>query len=347
MRKKIHKYLIHLKQAEIMAEEKKTQDVAKINPLKQFEMAIKDAKNVKDILKIDSVKNRAIANYTGITGRNDGLQYYEQESFAFMELATTKPEIMECDPVSIIAGFLRGSTYGLSFQGNHLSVYPRNVKQRDGSFKKMLVVEPQAHGKRRLLEKMPAIKEIMTGVLVYKGEEFIYDRKQKKVISHKSIWPEPEATEASVEGVYCTIVFTDGTEREVVVNRHELKKARNASKMEGGGELWKTHYGEACKKTSYNRAFKEYWDKPQTDALFTYSVPDDSDGSDTQDTSAEDVTHQVDQTVISQGQPEQPDTSLKEAKFNPAVNEATGEIYQQAEVVDDKKKSKKNREAII
>ena len=325
-----------------MAEEKQTQDVAKINPLKQFEMAIANAKSVKDIIKIDSVKNRYVANYKGISGREDGLQVYEQEAFAFMELATNKPDIMECDPVSVIAGFLRASTFGLSFQGNHLSVYPRGVKQKDGSFKKMLIVEPQAHGKRRLLEKMPSIKEVMTGVLIYKGEEFIYDRKQKKVISHKSIWPEPEATPETVEGVYCTIIFLDKTEREVVVNKHELKKARAASKMEGGGELWKTHYGEACKKTSYNRAFKEYWDKPKSDALFTYSIPDESDGSDTVDTTAEEV-NVVDQTVIAQGQPEQSSPPAEE-KFNPGLNEQTGEVYE-PEVVKEAPKKNKNRPA--
>lgn len=323
-----------------MAEEKKeSQDVAKINPLKQFEVAIKDAKNVKDILKIDSVKNRAVANYTDITGRDDGLKYYEQEAFAFIELANTKPEIIECDPISIIAGFLRASTFGLSFQGNHLAVYPRSVKQRDGSFKKMLVVDPMAHGKRRLLEKMPAIKEVIEGVLIYKGEEFIYDRKQKKVISHKSVWPEPEPSETNVVGAYCTIVFADKTEREVVVTASELKKARAASKMTEGGDLWTKYYGEACKKTAYNRAFKIYWDKPKSDAMFEYKVPDESDGADTQDTIGEDVTDQVDQTVIETQH--LPSEEMKDEKFQGNVNEETGQVYDEPKVTSQKTKSKR------
>lgn len=328
-----------------MAEEKQTQDVAKINPLKQFELAIKEAKNVKDILKIDSVKNRYVANYKGISGREDGLQVYEMEAMAFMEMATNKPEIMECEPVSIIAGFLRGSSFGLSFQGNHLAAYPRNVKQRDGSFRKMLVVDPMAHGKRRMLEKMPAIKEVMEAVLIFKDEKFVYDRKQKKVLEHQTKWPEPEPSESTVTGVYCTIVFADKNEREVVVTASELKKARAASKMTDGGDLWNKYYGEACKKTAYNRAYKVYWDKPTTDAFFQYTLPEESDGSDTEDTTAEDVTHQVDQTVISQGQPEQ--SNQAQEKFNPSVNEQTGEVYETAKVVDDKKDKKKSREAII
>lgn len=329
-----------------MAEENKTQDVAKINPLKQFEMAISGAKQIKDLLKIDAVKNRHVANYQGMSGRNDGLNFFEQEANAFIFLTTLKPEILECDRMSIIQGFLHGADFALSFQGNDLSVYPRNVKQLDGSFKKMLVVEPQAHGKRRLLQKMPRIKEVMTGVLIYKDEVFEYDRKQKKVLKHVSKWPEPEANETTVEGAYCTIVFSDKTEREVVVNRHELKKARNASKMTDGGELWKTHYGEAAKKTAYNRAFKEYWEKPKTEALFQYSVPDDSDGSDTVDTQAEDVTDVVDQTVIAPGQ--QPQETVNESEFHGNVNEQTGQVYE-PQVVEEKKTppKKSTREKLL
>jgi recombinational DNA repair protein RecT len=321
-----------------MAEEKK-QDLQKVNPLKQFEQQVALAKNVKDILKIDVVKNRYVANYSAISGRQDGLQAYEQESFAFIELVNNKPEIMECDPFSIVAGFLRGSSYALSFAGNHLSVYPRNVKQRDGSYKKVLIVEPQAHGKRRLLEKMPAIKEIMEGVLVFKDEEFIYDRKQKKVLSHKSKWPEPEPSETTVVGAYCTVKFQDGTEREVVVTQTELKKARAASKMNEGGDLWIKYYGEACKKTTYNRAFKVYWDKPQTDKLFSYTVPDDSDGGETVDAASEDVSA-ADPTMIDQAQP----AAEQKDDFKSNVNESTGEVYEEAKVVE---KSKKKTEPFI
>lgn len=327
--------------------EEKKNELQKINPIKQFEQALTTAKNVKDILKIDVVKNRYVANYKGISGREDGLQVFESESFAFIDMANAKPEILECDPYSIVSGFLRASTYGLSFQGNHLSVYPRNVKQRDGKFKKMLVVEPQAHGKRRMLEKMPSIKEVVEGVLIYKGEEFVYDRKQKKVISHKSTWPEPEPSETTVVGAYCTIKFSDATEREVVVTANELKKARAASKMADGGDLWIKYYGEACKKTAYNRAFKVYWDKPQTDAVFTYTASPEDEAIDTQ---AEDVTDQIDATVIEQHATpaaEDQEAPKSDLPFQANVNESTGEIYPTEEVSQKEAKSTRSKRTPI
>jgi recombinational DNA repair protein RecT len=318
-----------------MAEEKK--EVAKVNPIRQFEQQVALAKSVKDVLKIDIVKNRYVANHTAITGHADGLQVYEQESFAFIDLANNKPEIMECDPFSIVAGFLRASNYALSFSGNDLSVYPRSVKQKDGSYKKVLIVEPQAHGKKRLIGRMPEVKTVDEGVLVFKNDVFKYDPKRKKVTVHEQSWPVPKAEEATVIAAYCTIHFKDGHEEDVIVSIDEIKAARAKSKMEGGGELWKSHFGEACKKTTYNRAFKVHWKKPQTDVLFKYDQPS---GEDTVDAQSEDVSDAVDPTVVDQAQP----AVDQKDDFKSNVNESTGEVYEEAKVVQ---KEKKKPEAFI
>lgn len=311
-----------------MADENKIQ---KINPLKQFEQQVAVAKNVKDILKIDIVKNRYIANFTALTGRSDGLQVFEQEAFAFIDLVNTKPEIMECDPFSIVAGLIRASTYGLSFSGNDLSVYPRGVKQKDGSFKKALVVEPQAHGKKRLLARVAGIKKIDEGVVVYKDDTFAYSPKLKQVTKHEQKWPVPVASEDTVIAAYCTVHFEDGHTEDVIVNNHRLKAARAASKMTNGGDLWIKYYEEACKKTTYNAAFKVHWKKPETAVLFQqWEAPDDQ--PETQDITSE----EVDPTVIS--------PSVETETFNPAVNEQTGEVYPTEEVKQKKQPKPKKEE---
>lgn len=310
-----------------MAEENKVQ---KINPLKQFEDQVAVAKGVKDILKIDIVKNRYVANFAAISGRDDGLQVFEQEAFAFIDLVNTKPEIMECDPFSIVAGVIRASTYGLSFSGNDLSVYPRGVKQKDGSFKKVLVVEPQAHGKKRLLPRVAGIKKVDEGVVVYKDDVFAYSPKSKQVTKHEQKWPVPAASEDTVIAAYCTIHFDDGHTEDVIVNNHRLKAARAASKMNGGGDLWNKYYEEACKKTTYNAAFKVHWKKPDTAVLFKqWEAPEEQD---TQDI----PTEEVDPTVIS--------PSVETETFNPAVNEQTGEVYTPTEEATTKKQPKPKKE---
>lgn len=259
-----------------MSDEKKV-----MNPLRKLEQEVSVAKNVKDILKISLLSDRYIANYQAVSGRKDGRERFEREAFAFIDLVNSKPEIMECDPFSIMAGFIKASTTGCSFTDGKLSVYPRGVKQKDGSFKKMLVVSPDAHGKREMLERMPTIKEIVEGVVVYNKDKFVYDAKNKKVITHEQEFPSPAPSEETVKGAYCTVMFTDGTSKEVVLTLHELKAARSKSpnvsyiekdgqnvKVRDGGELWNKFYGEACKKSTYNRAFKIYHKLPETAMTF-------------------------------------------------------------------------------
>lgn len=299
-------------------------DIAKVNPVKALENQIAQAKSVKDVLKVDFAKDRFITNWNALSGRQDGLQKYEQEVLNFIELANSKPDIMNCDKFSIVAGFMRAAGWNLSFQGNDLSVYPRGGK---------LVVEPQAHGKRRLLEKMSTIKEVAAGTIVFKGENFVYDIRRKVVVKHEIKWPAPEANPSTVDGAYCTITYTDGSQRDILVNASEIAKARAASKMQDGGQLWIQYYGEACKKTAYNRAFKELWRKPETTVFYEQWESKDEDQQ----------PETVDQNVEVMDIPDS--TSVGETKPISAteqVNTDTGEVTPTVEPKVEGKKARKN-----
>lgn len=224
---------------------------------------------------------------------------------------------------------MRAAGWNLSFQGNDLSVYPRGGK---------LVVEPQAHGKRRLLEKMPEIKEVKAGTVVFKGETFEYDIRKKVVVKHIVKWPAVEAKPETVDGAYCTVIYTDGTERDILVNASELAKARAASKMQDGGQLWTQYYGEACKKTAYNRAFKELWRKPETAVFYEqWEAKDEDQPQETIDQTPE-VMDLPDSTSVGETKPisptEQVDTSTGEVTptVEPSVvkrgrkNSASGDL---------------------
>ena len=239
-----------------------------MNPLRKLEQEVSVAKNVKDILKINLLADRYIANYQAISGREDGRARFEREAFAFIELVSNKPDIMDCDPFSVMAGFIKAGVTGLSFTDGKLSVYPRGVKQKDGTYKKNLVVEPDAHGKKEMLERMPTIKKIDEGVVVFRKDVFVYDPHKKQVSKHEQAWPVPNPSEETVIGAYCTIHFSDNHTEDIVLSLEELKKARSKSKMKDGGELWVTFYGEACKKSTYNRAFKVHHKMPSTVFVF-------------------------------------------------------------------------------
>jgi recombinational DNA repair protein RecT len=277
------------------------------NPIKALERQIQGAKTVKDVLKMEFAKDRYVKNFQAMSGRTDGLQQFESEAFNFMELANNKPEIMGADKFSIIAGFMRAGVWNLSFQGSDLSVYVRGGK---------LVVEPQAHGKRKLIEKMPGVKEVHEGILIFTKDEFEYDVATEKVIKHKQTWPRPEAKPENVLGAYVTIEYKNGDKIQVVVDQSEIAKARKASKMQDGGALWTQYYGEACKKTAYNRAFKVKWRKPEASVLYEqWEAPEG--GSD-------DFT--ADAQVVEHTEPIMPDDTFQTTPSGDTVDTSSGEV---------------------
>lgn len=268
----------------------------KKNPLTAIQQQIESAKNMKDLLKIEVVSNRYISNYEAGTGRKDGRERYEREAFAFIELAANDDKIQNCDPMSIFAGFIKGAWTGLSFSSGKLSIYPRGVKQKDGTWKDFLVVEPDAHGKKEMMERMSNVKRIDEGVVVYDKDTFVIDALNKRVVKHEQAFPVPEANNATVKAAYVTIHFTDGHREEVIMSVSEIEKARLRSKQQQG-MMWKDHYAEACKKTVYNRAFKVHYKLPDTAVAFKqYEVTDE-----TIDASHQEVTPENEKTTEESG----------------------------------------------
>lgn len=317
------------------------QTPAKINPLKALEQAVANAREIKDIVKIDSVKNRHIANYEAITGRTDGMQNYEKEAFALIQLANNKPEIMECDPFSIMAGFIRASSYGLSIDSGKLSIYKQGVKikNKDGSenWKQVLVVKPDAHGKKELLQRMPSVKRMDEGVVVFKNDTFKVDPRKKVVTVHEQAFPVPAASKDTVIAAYVTIHFTDGHTEDVWVSIDEIEKARAKSKLPDG-MMWKDHYGEACKKTVYNRAYKVHYIQPDSVVLYKQYETKESESE-----YEEAEIHEPSNENIAE--PSQANAETVE-EFRPDVNEQTGEVYE-PEPAEDTKKKKRSREPFI
>ncbi len=246
-----------------MAETKPTTAVAAVNPLTKMEAAIAAAKNVKDLLKINVVANRYVSNFMAATGADEqsAKTQFEREAFAFIELANKKDGIMQCDPMSIFAGFIKAGMTGLSFDSNKLSVYPKGVKQKDGSYIQHLVVEPDAHGKKEMMERMPEIKKIDEGIVVFNDDVFTYSPKIKLVTKHEQTFPKPKASKDTVKAAYCTIHFADGHDEDVVMSINEIEIARSKS-QQPNGMMWSGSYEEACKKTTYNRAYKVNYKRP-------------------------------------------------------------------------------------
>jgi phage RecT family recombinase len=267
------------------------------NPIQSLEATFKAIKSVKDLVKLPVVSQRYIANYEAFSGLKDGASRFEREAFALMEIANSKPEIMKCDPFSIFAGLIKTAAYGIPIQSKKWSIYPRGGK---------LVVDLDAHGKREALENMPTIKEIETAVLVFKEDKFAYNPKTKQVTTHEQAWPTPPASKDTVKAAYCVVHFKDGPTRDIVMSISDIEIARSHS-PQPNGSTWTKNYGEMCKKTLYNRAFKELYKLPKTAVIYAqFEAPETTD-----------VEHQV---VKEEDQPqaETAEAILAEADDQPA-----------------------------
>lgn len=301
--------------------------IAKTNPIKALEQQISAAKNVKDLLAIDAIKNRYIQNYQAVTTRTDGASKYERDVFAFMEKVNANPELLQCDPFSIFAAFVKVGSYGVSPEKLYLR--PQGVKQKDGSYKQMMKVDPDPFAKKEMLERMTTIKRVNDPVLVFNKDKFSYNPKQKVVTNHEISFPVPKPSEETIMAVYVTVDWADGRSQDYMLTLEELKTRRAKSQMKEGGQLWQQHYGEAAKKSVINYLFKVEYKQPDTVILYKqYEAPEEEEK--TIDLPAQEEVA-ADPTLVAQGET---------AEFRADVNEQTGEVYE-PEVTSSKKKGKK------
>lgn len=242
------------------------------NPLKAMETRLTAAKTIKEVLQIPSLVDRYVKSYEASTGRTDGMEKFERESFAFMDIVSKSSELQACDRLSQFAGFLKGAQTGLGFGSGKLSVYSRG---------KMMVVEPDAHGKKEILERLPDIKKIDEGVIVYNEDTFEYDPHNKLVEVHKQKFPTPKPSKETVMACYVSVHFKDGSREDIVMSVDAIERARVHSKQQEG-MMWKGHYDEACKKTVYNRVYKLKRKEADTPTIFKrFELKDEGDTIDT------------------------------------------------------------------
>ena len=217
------------------------------NKLAIIKQELEGAASVKDMLHVPYVQDRFVKNYEMTTGKKDGDQRFQQEVFNFLEIANGNKDIMSCDRFSIFAAIVKSGTTGLSFKDGHLYPIP---------YGKTLKTSIGAHGKRELLMRMDTIKFVSEAQIVIKGEDFVYDKMNTKVISHSSsIGDMPALTMDNILGAYFRIEFENEKIIDVLMTQEDLKGAMRAAKTKS---VWTAWPGEMCKKTVYNRGFKLY-----------------------------------------------------------------------------------------
>lgn len=300
------------------------------NQLTKFDQALATTKSVKDLFSLPDVKERYIRNFQAVTNRKDGENRLEQERFAYMEILNDKPELRGAPMWSHFSALLKSATTGLSFRDGKLYVQP--VKNRDGNIVS-LKVDPSPAGRREMLEMMPTVKKAPEAQVVYKGDKFVFDKLNQKILEHISSDKQPEDKLENVICAYQRIVYNDNSVVDTVVFQDDLKKAKAKSKVKNPDTdgVWLFN-AEACKKVATKRAFRLYHKYPDNVVIYDKETSGDEDD----DTS--DITH----TELGSGYPE-PEESFQPNTGSEQVDYDTGEVHEPEVMHEEPKKPRKTK----
>lgn len=258
-----------------------------MSQLTKLDQQLATAKSVKELFTMDMVQERFIKNYEATTGRKDGANRFEQERFAYLEAIAEKPEYSAVDKFYHFAAIIKAGTTGLSFRDKSLYLIPITKKVENEWKIVGFKVDSSPAGKRKEMEMMPDVKSFPEAILVMKGDVFVHDKLNNRVIEHRTTDKSSETlTLDNIRASYQRIIYHDKTIYDVVVYHDELVKAKAKSKMKSEDGLWNTWPGEASKKTATNRAYNRYHKYP--DGAVTLDVPegDDPDEPETIDQNA-------------------------------------------------------------
>ena len=247
-----------------------------MSQIQKFEKDLQTAKSAKELFMLQSVQERFINNYKATTNREDGLNRFEQEKFTFLTMISENPQLQNLPMFSYFSVLTFLGASGLSLRDNKVYVMPNG--------KGGLKVQSSPAGKREMLEMMDDIKSVPEAVLIMKGDKFIHDKANHRVVEHLST--DKSATEIKMDNIvaaYQRIIYKDKTYVDTVVLVDELIKARSKSKMSGPGSVWDTWCGEQCKKVSTNRAFRLHHKYPQNSVIIADIDREEEDSSNEKD----------------------------------------------------------------
>jgi len=124
-------------------------------------------------------------------------------------------------------------------------------------FDKKITFMSSYMGKREIVMRTGSVKDAYAR-LVFEGDEFEVKMGTDGYIKHvPDAWS--DKTPETLKGGYWVCVLKDGTKKFDVMPKKEIEsiKKRSQSVAKGTHSPWLTDYFEMCKKTIFNRGFKE------------------------------------------------------------------------------------------
>lgn len=159
------------------------------------------------------------------------------------------PELLKCDPISLVAAVIQSSQLGLEPDGilGHAYLVPFfNRKQN----KMEVQFIPGYKGLIDLARRSGQVNRISAHI-VYENETFEMEYGTSEILEHK---PLPPSKRGDRKGVYAVAVLKDGSTHFEWLWEEEIEKIKESVKASFGP--WKTHEDEMVRKTAIRRLVK-------------------------------------------------------------------------------------------
>ena len=160
------------------------------------------------------------------------------------------PDLLKCDPISLVAAVIQSSQLGLEPDGilGHAYLIPFNNTKK-GRMEVQFI--PGYKGLIDLARRSGQVNRISAHV-VYENEPFTMEYGTKETLEHK---PLPPSTRGDRKGVYAVAVLNDGSPHFEWLWNEEIEAIKRQSKAVNFGP-WKTHEDEMIRKTAIRRLVK-------------------------------------------------------------------------------------------
>ena len=158
-----------------------------------------------------------------------------------------KPDLMECEPGSLVASALEAAQLGLEF-GPKAHAYLVPYKEK-GTGKKLCKLMPGYRGMIYAAKQSGETKELRAEA-VYENDFFEYELGLSKSLSHRpALW-----NRGALVAVYAVVTFTAGGQDFEVMDKEQIESVRKRSASDDGP--WKTDYAEMAKKSAIRKISK-------------------------------------------------------------------------------------------
>lgn len=163
---------------------------------------------------------------------------------------TLNPDLAEADKNSVLSSCMKAAADGLVLDGREAALTIYNVKQKDGSWKKMAQYIPMVAGVIKRVRNSGEVARL-NAFVVYENDLFKRTLGLDPTLVHEPNDDDPGAP----KGAYAVCLFKDGTSDFEFMSFKQIEGIRARSKAGESGP-WKTDWSEMARKTVIRRLAK-------------------------------------------------------------------------------------------